>query len=324
MTVSFAKEKEQIVSSIKEGLTLLQEDYAYVSTPCELSSLGIDENYQVHQNGHTFQPTEWAFKNFLRSLGIPYHYGMKIPNDLLDTTVTRLRTTVGRPVRLLSREDKLINVVPANYAPPSVVAVLNLFAKAKIKSCFISDRGIKLSTDSLVEVEPEKDDVIHVGILLRGSETGGPFPFAFMRTHRLACGNDAIARPEWGVAKWDRRIRNDGFGAFQMSVEHLLEGSKALVPALKALPERTLDVREFRHLWLQTSRVVGGSATDVLFNVDETTRKQFANVAKAKIEQDTELNAYVVFNSLSQCGRDLGFSAGAQMAAIAGSMLRKN
>jgi len=324
MTVSFAKEKEQRVSSISEGLELLQRDYGYTSTPCELSSLGIDEKYQVHQNGRTFQPTEWAFKNFLRSLGIPYHYGMKIPNDLLDTTVTRLKAVVGRPVRLLVREDTLINVVPANYNPPSVVAVLGLFVKSPIKSLFISDRGIRLSTDSLVEVAPEKNDVIHVGCMLRGSETGGPFPFAFMRTHRLACGNDAIARPEWGVAKWDRRIRNDGFDAFRMSVEHLLQSGEALVPALKALPERTLDVREFRHLWLQTSRVVGGSATDVLFNVDETTRKQFANVAKAKIEQDTELNAYVVFNALSQCGRDLGFSAGAQMATIAGQMLRKN
>ena len=133
---------------------------------------------------------------------------------------------------------------------------------------------------------------------------------------------------EFGVVKWDRRIRNTGHrGAwevnFEIGVERLLETSEELIPILNSLPERPVSTREFKHLWLQSSRIVGREAADILFGVNETRRKNLRTLRKRGFDVETGLNAWDVFNALSQCARDLSHVPGLAMQDIAGQLLRR-
>lgn len=323
--IKFAPEREKRVTTLGEAINALKTDFAFTPQQCLLQNLTVDESYHLHLNGTELVPTQWAFRNFLGRLRIPYTFGTRIPNDLLETVVARLKDMLNTPVSLVVRDGTLVNVVPANYWAPGLSRVLELFGSRPADSIVLTDKGIRFMSTSKVQVEPEAGDSFKLGIILRGSETGGPAPYAVLETHRLVCRNDAIVHPEWGAAKWDKRIRNDGFDIFAMAIQRLLDNSEALVPALHTLPKRTLPVNEFRHLWLQTSRIFGGPGTDMLFGVNEEQRKEFSNAAKARLEVDTGLNAYKVFNELTLRARDLKSEPGERLMTIAGSMLgRKN
>ena len=319
--VSFVPEREVKVKTVAEAIPLVGSTYLPDIIVQDLRLTGIDERYDLQVNGQIYHPTQMGFQNFLRSLGIPFHFGMKIPQDLLDMIIHRLREIESKHVQFLVKDSTLINVAPVSYTPPNLARVLDLFKDDPTEFVRISDKGVMLATTTGTQAEPKVGDVIKAGVILYASNTGGPFPKAQMMTYRLVCSNGAVAGTSFGEAKWDKKMKDDGFEGFRYEVNELRSRADRLVPALQSLPSRTLSVDEFRHMWLRASRVIGGHVADTLFGVDEVTRKQFSNAAKAKVETDTGINAYDAFNNLSQCARDLGHNAGGRLMEVTGRLL---
>jgi hypothetical protein len=184
-----------------------QKQYEYEDT--ELSALNFKENndvIEITKGEDKYDATESFYQSLCKLLQIPYPFSRKIPQDLFLTNVDRLKEEFNTRIKLIKREDVLVNVV--NISKPdgkllhfqdlNTSEILEYFNtdNFKMSKGYIGDNGsyYDFIHKDLSRFEIKKDDFIEVGYRIKN-------PFTFMDTkltgsmylNQLVCTNGMVA-----------------------------------------------------------------------------------------------------------------------------------
>jgi hypothetical protein len=327
--VVFAKEKEAKVATITEAIDFVKDDLKHYPVFESLGNLSIDDNYHLHMNGTELVPTTWGFDGFLKQLGIPTRFGRKIPKDLLEVVVNRLKALEDKRVQLITRDGDgegtftLVNVVGASYDPIPLVPFMEEMNLGN-ENAFVrvGDRGFLWGVqDKTAQAEPKVGDIVKFGIYVKGSESGGVYPQARLMAYRLQCTNGVTVGDDFGFERWRRRGDDrDNFETFKGKIQGLLDKCHILHDGVMNL-DRDMTAGEFRTLWRKTAGVTGKPEADVLFGINEEQRDNYKATGRETPENTIPVNAYNIYNNISAKARDLGYLNSERLMNVAGLMI---
>lgn len=344
----FQPVREVNAPDLESAISVLQRDYRYDKTEISLSEMSVTENFVLSIRGHDYRMTEWALGNFLRQLDppVPEKFGQRIPPDLLQTIVDRLKQTKPRQLVVFIRDDSVVNIHRSPYQPARSVDVLNMVHKISTKRKLeiqppikISDRGIKLSflDEQLPVVEPQVGDVTRIGYCIRNSQTGGVTLTGLLFLYRLRCKNGALLSEAWGSVRWpsdNRLFYNTSLWIFEQKFLELCCQQELLKQNFLEMYNRTVTDDELVGLWRAVARVTDNAIADSIIGIGKEDRENLVRVVRARWrrnharrfdQQDapvqTNLRAYNIYNRITQAARDMDYSLNTQLEKIAGGIL---
>lgn len=245
------------------ALDVCTRDMAYRRHEISLDRFALDEDLHVSLDGELLRMTEKAFEDVCTVLSVPPKFARGVTRELFTIIVDRLGRLHQQAAVVVVRDDTVVGVVdPAKWSRargttrPHFEPVANFDIISRIKNVWkeprttpnivLTDAGVTVDVvDGTKIVEPRVGDVVHVGMSVSSSETGGPAPSVRGYTMRLACSNGAILPTTFGNLRFsmDWRVRYerrlDAFGT--------------------ALEQFALDVDDVRKAYYG---VVGNDLTD--------------------------------------------------------------
>ena len=140
----FMSTKEQVIKNLGiDDIEEFQKQYDYKDMV--LDQFSVSDNYKLEAPDISLEVTGTGMEAFCNLLKIPYRFGKTIPVDLLQKNVDRLKQP--KPIRIVTRENKLINVVDLEKQPHFRVLntgqLLEYFRgdKFDVKKAVVGDRG---------------------------------------------------------------------------------------------------------------------------------------------------------------------------------------
>lgn len=336
----FDPERTFSTDNFDQAREACHEDFNYRRIEIALDRFVLDEEFRANVAGEEYGLTEKAFDDICAVLGVPARFARDVPRDLLSMIVDRLGNLHQQTVVAVARDNVIVGMVdPAkwsgsqksarpHYLPVSNVELLSLTetvwgARGDRPHITISDAGVAIEVvDPTVTVQPSVDDIIRVGALVTGSETGGPAPSARGYTLRLVCTNGATVPTSFGTVRFstDWRVGHERrVEAFKNAVQGFSLDMSRIQRAYDGVVDGELTDHQvwtlhrqagyvFRrqpHAELQADRVLG---------LDEDTRRRL--VAAVRERQSLQrrggsaaalpsgLRAWDVYNAVTANARD--------------------
>jgi len=178
-----------------------------------LEDLKINDNLQVLLRNETVRNTDDFLHGFYGILNIPYPFTRKIPTDLLVTNVDRLSQEFNIPVKIVSRDGVLINVVsninrkgqPVFFQQINSSLLLDNFSNDsfELKNSYAGDYGLVMDVIhkdlGQLELETEEGDIVDIGYRLRNPFTmfGNKLDMSIY-LNQLVCKNGMIIGRDFG------------------------------------------------------------------------------------------------------------------------------
>jgi len=335
-TIKLAPEIETKVESIAEMQDLLAKKYRFDSTKVNISEIGITEDYHLVQDSKDYEITDRALRKFLRRLGIPPKFGMKIPEDLLGTIVKKLRTVKPQEVQLFTKKNTIYGIAGGRYQPPDLVEILEPLndMKREIKMARVGSEGFRLATlgpQIIWPREKDKKDQMMIGIQIAACATGQPMPWAQLMTYRLICSNGAIAGKALGEVRWPKRLGNDENAEhyFVTSLAGLVDQETKLIEPVKKMANRHMLGNEFHFIWKYLKKYVGPEKADELLQASKEERAKIIATVKVnrKEHQDYErvnvISAYEAFNNISALANTQPGASSEKLQKVAGLLISR-
>jgi len=320
-----------------------EREFNYRRLEVTLDQLSLDEDFRVDVDGETYTLTEHAFDDICTILDVPQRFAHEITRELFTITVDQLAPLHQQAVVLVVRDDVIVGVVdPAKWSGgrqsirPHYLPVTNLELLSLTEKVWsprgvqplinISDAGIAVEVaDPKVAVEAQVGDVINIGVIVTGSETGGPAPVARGYTLRLVCSNGATAPMGFGNARFstDWRVRPARrLEAFEQAVNEFSIDVERLQQAYHGVVDGELNDDLFWRLHRQATyvlrRVTGFEVTvDAMFGVEPAQRKRLVAAVRQRqglyrrdhnptvlLPQPSGVRAWDVYNGITAAARD--------------------
>lgn len=323
----FLPDVEVRYKSVDEAINGLNTIFDYGEEIVDLGKLTITPDYALRTNGHAEKITETAFDSLLGLLNIPRSFGRRVPNDLLEVIVHRLREIdSSNPILLFRNDHGIINMRKEPYERPTLTSLLREIDATSLEGIACSYNGMHVTTlNEHLVAEPIVGDTVKIGLMMTASETGGALPHANLFTYRLVCSNGAVAGNEIGSANWSRG--GSGFEKFLLDLEQLMTRGEHIVGSLSNMSKTPMSTKEFANLWLGTTPLLGAETSDIVFGVDKKVRTLWLSAARLdhtksqNFPTETSLLRYDVFNALTAHARDLPFLERERLMRTSGRML---
>lgn len=336
MTMTFAKEMETRVDTVPEVIELLSKKYRFDCDKVYLQDLGITEDYHVIHDSKDYEITNRGFRKFLGKLGIPPRFGMKVPEDLLDTIVKRLREVKNQELQLFTKRGVIYGMESKRYQPPDLEAILQPLndMKRDVKMVRVGSEGFRMASlgpQIIMPRDKDKKDQIQVGIYITACAIGRPYPHARLMTFRHICSNGVVSGRELGEVIWPKGLPDDESAEqfFVTSLDELVKKEARLIEPVKVMANRQMLDREFSNLWRYLKKTVGTERADKILEATEDDRRKIIAAARAnrkqhkKPEPITVCSAYQAFNNISAYANDLPGASAEKLQVLAGSLLGK-
>lgn len=167
---------EAVIKNVQIGeIDNLQSKYSYEESL--LDKFSVEDDYKITVDNKTMDITEMGMQSFCKILGIPYKFGKKIPIDLLQHNVNRLKSPTR--VRMVMRDNTLVNLMDSEYYPNFRVLntsqLLEYFSgnNFDIKKIIVGDEGasIDIVHKDLGQVDLEPGNFISFGYRIQNPFT---------------------------------------------------------------------------------------------------------------------------------------------------------
>jgi hypothetical protein len=332
ITDKLAIEKETVVSSIEEALTLSRTDYLVTKIGADLKEISLDENGHIAFRGTTYLITDWAFESLCRLLTIPKHFARSIPADLFLYNVNKLKESNNQRVIILISRDNVINIFSHPYVAAKNEDILTgLQSMTKrldldLNEVKLSDRGMEVSfLRKGLNVEPVPGDVTKCGIDILNSETGYRGAKACFFLLRLICSNGASLSDRWGKVNWsyDYRISYErSLHNFFKGIEHLQIAFNTFNSSYAELRYRELAICEYVNIWRRLARIVGNEMADRITGIDKDKRNYYNRQARdGDRHHSAGIILYDIYNSITEAAQRYPFVQRRNLESLGGSLV---
>jgi hypothetical protein len=265
-------------------------DFEVDVLPVSLGDLSISSkgNIYLKNSEYPYKITLKGFESFLKILGIPISYAKKVSPELLFHNIYKLLSyKEEETVKILFRKDNsILSIVKSNYSEIPFKDLLLEFQSKPIKKIEISDELLKISF-AFSELDLSKDgsipiDSIFVGEFLLATQTSGIPLQLNSGFYKTTCQNSYII-PFLGkiVADYskspDVRLKKfyDAFECFNFNLV------TAVFENFKRNLRSTMNVLDFEDTWRKLLPLFSEGGADLIFSIDETSRKSLLTKAKA-------------------------------------------
>jgi len=285
-----AESREDLASIVQSDLF----DFKYDFVDCANARLDVD-----HDNDHLLKMsiptlfekrpvTNLALERLCVLSGVPFHFGRKIPSDLLQTNLNRLLD--HNPIFVVTRKHNQGEVVGAMKVLPKF-GIKDLAEEAltgikgDFKRALVSDTDIRLTT-----VQPELSydvvptDTVWPGVTLKASQTNGVDPRVHLSLFRLVCWNGATIEH----SLFSMRLPNRWQGSPREGAKKLVELSRELAEVklpdllipLKRMAEANTRVVPASRLWHAVASRLGTVSADEAFEFSVDQRKEMLSKSR--------------------------------------------
>ena len=339
----FAQELSIATDNFEHAREACEREFNYRRLEITLDRLSLDEDFRVRIGGDQYTVTENAFDDICGILDVPQRFAHEITRELFTIIVDRLGRLHQQAVVLVVRDSVIVGIVdPAkwsgsrqsvrpHYLPVTNTELLSLTEKiwkprGAQPRINISDAGLAVEVvDPNITVEPQVGDVINVGVVVTGSETGGPAPVARGYTLRLVCANGATAPMSFGNARFstDWRVRPERrLEAFERAVSEFSVDMERVREAYQGVVDGELTDDLFWRLHRQATYVLGRASgfevtVDAMFGVEPAQRKQLVAAVRQRqgvfrrdhnptvlLPRPSGIRAWDAYNGITAAARD--------------------
>lgn len=190
----------------------IQDSYEY-EDDIMLNSITIEDDLSVRVADDNYGGTNDFYKNFYGLLNIPYPFTGKIPIDLLQTNVDRLKNEFNTPIKLVKRDDTLINIIKDTnrngdklfFQTLNTDMLLDNFSSDNfsLKNCFIGDDGAVVDIVhkdlGVFEMDSKEGDIVEIGYRLKNPFTLHSNKLSMsIYLNQLVCSNGMTMSKEFG------------------------------------------------------------------------------------------------------------------------------
>ncbi len=359
----FAPELSMATDNFDHARDACERDFDYRRLEITLDRLSLDEEFRVSVDGGKYILTEKAFDDIGAILDVPPRFAREITRELFTIIVDRLGQLHQQAVVLVVRDGIIVAVVdPAKWsgnsrnARPHYEPVSNLELLSLIENVWstpggrlrinVSDAGLAIEVvDPNITIEPKVGDVINVGAVVTGSETGGPAPLARGYTLRLVCSNGAAIPSYFGTARFstDWRVRHDRrLEVFGRVVEHFSVNMELVRQAYQGVVDGELNDQSFWAFHRQAAYVFRGATgaettADAMFGVEEARRKQLVAAVRKRqgllrhgrndavlLPQPSGIRAWDAYNGITAAARDeTSYARRVALERLGGDLLKE-
>lgn len=339
----FAPELSMATADFEHARKLCEQEFDYRRREIGFDRIVVDEDFHVSIGDDTYALTEKAFDDICGILAVPRRFALEITRELFTIIVDRIGRLHQQTVVLVVRDGVIVGIVdPAKWsggtvtARPHYLPVTNtelLSVTQKIwkprgiqPRITIADAGLAVEVlDPSFTVEPQVGDVVTVGVIVTGSETGGPAPVARGYTLRLACANGATAPMSFGNARFntDWRVRPERrLAAFERAVSDFSLDMERVREAYQGVVDGELTDDLFWRLHRQATYALRRSpgvdrSVDAMFGVQPAQRKQLVAAVRERqgvfrrdrnptvlSPRPSGIRAWDVYNGITGAARD--------------------
>jgi hypothetical protein len=261
-----------------------------------------------------------GLKSYCKVLGIPIDFAETIPEDLLLTNIKRLtQDQLGLEVELLEREDgTLASIVKHPYKEIPYSDILGRFAEKDPINIKLSEELMKISFrfDELkVPGFNDSENTFYISEYLISSLVKKISFQAVSGLYRTQCENSFIM-PLLGKLKANYlKTAEKRLETFAQAFEYYdSEVVASIFRNFSSSVSRKITLPQFKYIWDNFSNIASKSEADLLFQIDEDSRKilltnatqYLYEVKKAKNlgqvlpePTDTPYNCYDTSNSIT-------------------------
>lgn len=318
--------KQELFQKSPDIDVLDKEFSMYNYGDAELSNFKVEDSGEISIKGErNFKYTSSFVDSFCNLLTIPHSFGRKIPIDLLQFNVDRLKneTKINANVKYVFREDTLVNILKVGknsffkaLKPSEVILPFLDKDKYKIENCLIGDPGlvVDVTHKDLGDLEATKvGDIISMGYRFSNPFTmfGTNFT-AGLYLKQLVCSNGMIANKLMkSYSKPSINLRNN-LGDDHMYMEAMEKSLRQSIAksfdlgsmgsTIKGMLTTEIDYRHLNSI-LNKCAAYEPSFINNVFKIDwAETKKVFEDNYRNK-ENDSSNYKYfdVMFNMTQEC-----------------------
>lgn len=290
----------------------------------ELKDFKVENDGKISVKGEgNYEFTPSFLDSFCKLLTIPYSFGKKIPIDLLQFNVDRLKgeSKINSNVKFVFRNNILVNVLKTDSNPffkslkPSEIISHFNPEKFDITECVMGDYGLTMDVThkDLSNFEVTKPgDIVSIGYRFSNPFTmfGTTFT-AGLYLRQLVCSNGMVANKSIGFKKPSINLRNN-LGGDEMYMEAMDKSLREsiskdfslekLSTIIKGMLETKIDYRHLQPMLNKVSTYQPEYMTAV-FNIDWTKEKQMYEDLYKSREKDLSTFKYfdVMFKMTQEC-----------------------
>lgn len=241
----------------------------YIIEDKMITQIDVDENFDIKVNDETHKATSDFFQAFYGILGIPYPFTRKIPPDLVITNVDRLKELSNIPVKIVRRDDTLVNIVPninrkgnpVFFKNVNTSLLLDSFSSDSfdLKNCYVGDEGavIDVVHKDLGQIILDKKnvgDIIEVGYRIRNPFTMFDNKLSMsIYLNQLVCLNGMVLGKEFSSSVVNL---NKDIGDEQVFIERFRNNIDSNVGRRYSLENlidlySKLNITEIKNRWLK-------------------------------------------------------------------------
>ena len=344
----FLPDVEATSNSFNDAITQVERRYSFNKIGVDLNQLQLGSNF-ISIDNKEYQASRWAVESFCKLCKIsrstvyelnPHHL-IKLINNIVKTQHKRIC------ILLAKEENKIVNLVKADYFRPSAIDVLMMFQDLiskyswnnhEIKVC---EKGMTLSltTDLFGKIEPSVGDIIQTGFSISSSDTGGISLKGSLFLFRLECKNGAVLQDKWGEVRWtyDKRMTiKSSLRTFRRKFEQIQFPIEILKKRISSLQTQKITDVEFRKIWRKVTRILGVEDADYALNVEAAVRKEILQTLKEREKENRERlisnhrvvplelgrNYYEILQRITDKAKDYPIFTKRKLERIGGSIIR--
>lgn len=348
-TLGFVPEPVEVFTDIESALKKAP-DYFVKRTSIDPAKLSFEYNGSAVFNvdGNKIKTSKNGLCSYCKLVKIPDPFANTIPLDLLQQNLNRLTYRLNEVEVVLDNAGNIVAFVPAGYRPIQTFDLLVSLEKimqehqadnVKIVLGIINSM-VTYTTPTFPTLEPKPGDFIRAGIEIANSEAQGIDAQASLFLHRLVCSNGAYMPSKWGNIKRNSNPKtsyDSMLASFLGRLKGLRTDFDALTETFKDLPtiklnskEATLTYKSIAHVFdegvaLDTLKVEKDAIKEIMdferkrndWRVIDSTNSVYGYPAR-----ETGINAYDVYNNITQFGRDvLNVNSARKARAIGGNLI---
>ena len=340
---NLAPSRERVVDSVEELRDAVRADFETSHFASTLPAITLNDDGTIEFNGQRLPYTDAVHDKIVSLSGIPRMFDEDIPPDLLMELFEKRKRDKACPVTICTSNETVVGIGPPHYMHESssngLVKTLDLLDHINLTegywefdSAVVADEGVKINL--LIPgatIEPDKDDVIKVGLELTNSETGGSALKSDLYSLRLVCTNGMTRRLNETSVYYTKLGSMSGRSKLRLFARQFDESRSRVAESARTLYEGVSDAvmldADLLSLHRSLKRRIGGAKIDAdqVLGIPRQSRIEIANQVKARgrrrLPEPTDYSCFEVHNSITATARTQRLRLRRSLEQLGGNVL---